>query len=144
MRIYLILVVAVASMIFSACEQPATPMEFGSICTPENDGKAASVSGYFYDDGHMFCSNTSGRMECSVKFVARPGDEKGFSAEIEQGSYANDIEKVESSYKTSDIKIHDNTGAILSLADKVKITGKISTTPDNSVCFVTVRKIGKQ
>jgi hypothetical protein len=144
MKHYLLLALMFVCAALMACDQPATPMEFGSVCTPENDGKAAAVTGYFFDDGHMFCSNTSGRMECSIKFAAKPGDEKGFSAEIEQGTWANDVEKVESSYKTSDIKIHDNSGAILSLSDKVKITGKISTTPDNSVCFLTVKKIEKQ
>jgi hypothetical protein len=144
MKYYLLLALMFLCAALMACDQPAAPMEFGSVCTPENDGKAAAVTGYFFDDGHMFCSNTSGRMECSIKFSAKPSDEKGFGAEIEQGAWANDVEKVESSYKTSDIKIHDSSGAILSLSDKVKITGKISTTPDNSVCFLTVKKIEKQ
>jgi hypothetical protein len=78
-----------------------------------------------------------------LDLLETPGSEKKLSAQIQEGSGANSIEKLESGYKDSDIKIHDNSGQLINLSEKVRITGKMSTTPDGSVCFMQVDKIEK-
>ena len=127
-----------------ACTKDAVPMDISSICSADNEKKYVSTSGYLDDRGSIFCSNIgSGRMNCGMDVVADPGGKKVFSADIEQGSSADEIEKLESGYKKEDIKIHDDKGAVISLSDRVKLTGQMSITPDGSVCFMTVDKIEK-
>ncbi|MBI2687159.1 MAG: hypothetical protein HYX27_12650 [Acidobacteria bacterium] len=127
-------------LLLTACTRPV-PMEFVSVCAAENEKKTVEVTGYIDDGGRVFCSNHGGRMECGFRFTQNPGEKKGFSAEIQQGSGANAVEKLPSGYTRADLKIRDDNANPINLANKVKITGKISVTPDLSVCFVTVTKI---
>lgn len=132
-------------LMFAACAaKQGEQVDFASACKPESDGKYYEVAGYLSPRGSVFCSNIgSSRVECGLDFLEAPGSDKKFSAEIQQGSGANSIEKLESGYKDSDIKIHDNNGQLINLSEKVKITGKMSTTPDGKVCFLTVDTIEK-
>ena len=132
----------IAMVFSSACTKQAVPVDIANICAADNDKKYVSTSGYLDDRGSIFCSNIGGgRMNCGMDVVASPGGAKVFSADIEEGSSADEIEKLESGYKREDIKIHDDKGAVISLSDKVKLTGKMTLTPDGSVCFMTVDKI---
>jgi len=133
----------IAVVFSSACtKQEAVPVDIGNICATDNDKKYVSTSGYLDDRGSIFCSNIGGgRLDCGLDVVASPGGSKVFSADIEEGSSADEIEKLASGYKKEDIKIHDDKGAVINLSDKVKLTGKMTLTPDGSVCFMTVDKI---
>ena len=82
-------------------------------------------------------------LQCGIDVVSVAGGTRVFGADIEQGNGADQIEKAPSSYKREDIKIHDNSGAVINLTDKVKLTGQMSIAPDGSVCFMTVDKIEK-
>jgi hypothetical protein len=64
-------------------------------------------------------------------------------ADIEQGSGANTVEKLEGSYKKEDLKIHDNLGGAVKIGDKVKLSGEMNVMPDGSFCFLKVTKIEK-
>lgn len=130
---------------FAACAaKQGEPVDIANACKPESDQKYYEIAGYLSASGSVFCSNIgSSRVECGLDFTDAPGGSKKFSADIAQGSGANSIEKLESGYKDSDIKIRDNGGQLISLSDKVKITGKMSTTPDGSVCFMQVDRIEK-
>lgn len=131
--------------LFTACTKEAVPVELSTICSPDNEKKYVVTSGFLDDGGSTFCSNIGGgRLDCSLDVTAAGGDKKRvFGAEIEQGSGANQIEKLPSGYKREDIKIHDNSGALINLSDKVKLTGQMSIAPDGSVCFMEVDKIEK-
>src|SRR5690349_18110283 len=120
-----------ALVFISACtKKEAVPVDIGNICAADNEKKYVSTSGYLDDRGSIFCSNIGGgRLDCGLDVVASPGGSKVFSADIEQGSSADEIEKLESGYKKGDIKIHDDKGAVISLSDKVKLTGQMSITP---------------
>ena len=132
----------IAIVFSSACAKDAVPVDISGICAADNEKKYVSTSGYLDDRGSIFCSNIGGgRMNCGMDVVASPGGAKVFSADIEDGGSADEIEKLESGYKKEDIKIHDDKGAVISLSDKVKLTGQMSITPDGSVCFMTVDKI---
>ena len=51
------------------------------------------------------------------------------------------MEKPPKSYRREDVRIRDNAGNLVKLDDRVRVTGKMSVTPDLSVCFVDVTKI---
>lgn len=145
MKPYVIWAVLIAGCVLAACDQagPATPMEFSKACAVENEKKVVEMSGFVSPGRSVFCSNRSGRMECGFRFTETAGAEKGITAYIEQGTGANSVEKLKSSYKREDVKIRDHSGNLISLADRVKLTGKLSVTPDLSVCFIDVKKIQK-
>ena len=130
-------------VISSACtKQEAVPVDIGNICAADNEKKYVSTSGYLDDRGSIFCSNIGGgRLNCGMDVVTSPGGKKVFGADIEEGSGADEIEKLASGYKKEDIKIHDDKGAVISLSDKVKLTGQMSIAPDGSVCFMKVDRI---
>lgn len=136
--------------LFTACNQTGVPVEYARACDTENDKKYIEVSGYLDDKGGVFCSNTGGGpVRCGFKLLESPGAEKGFSADIEQGTWANNVEKLQSGYKKEDVKIHDNSGNIINMADKVKLVGKMNTakdptSPTGGPCYLTVTKIEKQ
>ena len=132
----------IAMILSLACTKEAVPVDIANICAADNKKKYVSTSGYLDDRGSIFCSNIGGgRLNCGMDVVAGPGGKKVFGADIEQGSGADEIEKLASGYKKEDIKVHDDKGAVIGLSDKVKLTGQMSIAPDGSVCFMTVDKI---
>ena len=145
MKIYLILTVLILAFTAFGCGRQTTgvPVEFANACTPENEKKYVETSGFLDSGGGVYCSNRSGRMECSFNLKESPTGEKKFSAYIEQGSSANTVEELKSGFKREDIKIRDNAGNVINLAEKVKVTGEMNVTPDGKVCFINVTKIEK-
>jgi hypothetical protein len=137
---------ALLALIIAGCNsRPTTgvPTEFAKACSPENEKKYLEVSGFLDDKGGIFCSNRSGRMECSFNLRETPTGEKKLSAYIQTGTSANSAEQLPKGYSREDLKIRDNAGNIINLADKVKITGELNTTSDPNVCFIDVTKIEK-
>ena len=136
------LFVALMLCFLAGCNKQAVSVELSKICSPDNEKKYVVTGGYLDDRGSIFCSNIGGgRLDCSLDVVADSGGTKVFGADIEQGSSADEIEKLPSGYKKEDIKIHDNGGSIINMSDKVKLTGQMSIAPDGSVCFMEVDKI---
>lgn len=146
MRFYLISAFLFLALFGSGCGRPTTgvPVEISKACSPENEKKYIEVAGFLDAAGGVFCSNRGGRMECSFNFKEIPDGEKKFSAYIEQGASANTVEELKSGFKKEDIKIRDQQGAVINLADKVKVVGEMNVTPDAKVCFLNVTKIEKQ
>jgi len=132
-----------ACCLLAACSrtEPAVPVEFAKACAVENEKKIIAVSGFLRPAVTVFCSNHGGRMECGFTFAETADAKKGFSAEIEQGSGANTVDKLKSGYRREDVRIRDSAGNVINLAEKVKLTGKMNVTPDLSVCFLQVTKI---
>ncbi len=123
-----------------------TPVEYADACNPENNKKYIQVSGFLDEKGGIFCSNTSGPLECGFKLYNAPGDEKYISSDITVGSWSNNVEKPERNYSRDDIKIRDNKGEFVKLGEKVKLTGEITavadkTAKDGVVCYLKVGKI---
>ena len=138
--------VLISSLLLAGCTKNAVPVELSNVCSIDNEKKYISTSGFLEDKGGVFCSNTGGRMDCGFAVMAAPGGDKVFSADIEQGSGANEVEKMERGYKKEDIKIHDNSGTVIKLSsDKVTLTGEMSIAPAApggvGVCFMKVDKI---
>jgi hypothetical protein len=128
----------------AGCSQTGDPVEYANACAMENDKKYIEVSGFLDDQRGVFCSNTGGGpVRCGFKLKESPQAEKGFTADIERGTGSSSVEELKSGYKREDIKVRDKDGNLISFADKVKVTGKMNTTPDGSVCYLTVSKIEK-
>lgn len=123
-----------------------TPVEYSNACNPENNKKYIEVSGFLDEKGGIFCSNTSGPLECGFKLFNEPGDAKYISSDITVGSWSNNVEKPASGYKREEIKIWDNKGELVKLGERVKLTGEITavadkTAQDGVVCYLKVSKI---
>lgn len=150
MKNYFIPIFIFACCLFAACNQTGTPVEYTRACDAANEKTYIEVSGFLDDKGGVYCSNTGGGpVRCGFKLLESPGAEKGFSADIEQGTWANNVEKLQSGYKKEDIKIHDNSGNVIDLSGKVKLVGKMNvaknpSNPEYDVCYLTVTKIEKQ
>ncbi|MEO6393279.1 MAG: hypothetical protein ABIP75_15620 [Pyrinomonadaceae bacterium] len=149
MKIYLALAALSLCCFLIGCNKTGTPTEYTNACSEANDKKYIEVAGFLDDKGGIFCSNTGGGpVRCGFKLLQNSGDPKGFSADIEIGTGANSVEKITGSYKREDIKIHDNSGNVINLADKYRVTGKLNFAKDptaktGDVCYLTVTKIEK-
>jgi|SRR6185436_279028 len=143
---YLVAVLTSAGALLpAACSQPepGMPVEFSKACVPEKEKKIIAVSGYLRPGASVFCSKHGGRMECGFTFAETADAKQGFSADIEQGSGANTVDKLKSGYRREEIKIRDSAGSVINLAEKVRLTGKMNVTPDRSVCFLQVTRIDR-
>jgi hypothetical protein len=139
----LVFVFLALSIFVTGCKKEAIAIDASKVCAVENEKKYVVTSGFLDGSTAIYCSNTGGRMDCSLDLVGSPGGKRIFGAEIEQGTGADEIEKLPDSYKKDDIKIHDNSGGLINMSNKVTLTGQMSIAPDGSVCFMEVDKIEK-
>lgn len=130
-------------LIASCSSKPGEPMAFPTTCNDADDGKYVAITGYLTDGGSLYCSNTGGRMDCNFTLMEKPDGGAKILASIAQGSGANSVEDFGKSYKRSDLKIHDNSGGMVNVGDKVTLSGKFSVVPGGSSCFITVDRIDK-
>ena len=133
-------------IIASSCaETKGTPVDFGTACAAENDGKVLEISGYLVPRKFMYCSNRGGRMECGFDLKESPESEKVFRVDLEQGTGANTVNELASGFKPEDVKIRDKNGEEIQLSERVRLTGKTSVVPPagntEGVCFMQVEKI---
>lgn len=145
--IVLTLVLAAGTFMSGCADVKGVPVEHANACNAENDKKVIEVSGFLEPRSFMYCSNRGGRMECGFDLKDALGSDKIVRVDLEEGTSANMVEKLEKGFKREDVKIHDNTGAVIALTDKVRVTGKISIVPPfgnaEGVCFMQVSKIEK-
>ena len=133
-------------LLASGCDTTGEPVAYERVCDLGNDKKSIETEGFLDDAGGVFCSNTSGRMECGLKLKQSLKDEKGFTADVAIGSGANTMDELSSGYKPTDIAIRNNDGNVIDLGEKVKVTGTLSayedtTSPGKTGCFIKVYKI---
>lgn len=146
MRIRVFLLTAVAAVAIG-CATKGEPAEFGKACDAANDGKTFEVKGVLSDDGSVFCSNIGGgRLNCGFTLLESPGSPNKMRVDIEEGSGADTVSKLESGYKQEDIKVRDDSGSQIALnKDVVRATGKMSIVPafkeNPSVCTMEVYKL---
>ena len=121
-------------------------VEYSKAFDKTSDDKTIEVKGFLDDGGGLFCSNTSGRMECGFKFKKDlKQEDRGFSADIATGGGANSMDQVESGYQKSDIVVRDNDGNKVDLTREVTVTGKQNVSNDpvsnDLVCYMKVYKV---
>ena len=138
------LILSFAAVMFAGCAVKGDPIEFSKACFVENDGKNFQITGVLSPRSSTLCSNRGGRMECPFDLTEAAGSEKKIGADIEVGSGANTVDEIPKGYKKEDLKIRDNAGNQIALGtDQVKVTGKLSVSPDAKACFMQVYKIEK-
>lgn len=129
---------------FSGCAVKGEPIEFSKACAVENDGRTFQISGLLKAGTSVFCSNRAGRMECGLDLVESAGSEKRIGADIAVGSGPNTMDEVAKNYKREDVKVRENAGNVLALGtDQVRVTGRLSVSPDAKACFMQVYQIDK-
>jgi hypothetical protein len=140
-------IVLVAALAITGCSaKVGEPISFASACDPTNDGKYFQITGYIADDGSVFCSNIgSSKVQCGFKLADAPNSKNQIKLDIDEGSGANSVTKLESGYSKADIKIRDNDGKEIALnKDQVKTSGKLSIAPGSpGVCFMQVDRIDR-
>lgn len=145
MKVFSVFVLIIAVISIGCTVESGVPTEFASACSAENDKKVIEVAGFLEPRKFMYCSNRSGRMECGFDLKESLGSEKVVRVEIEQGDSANMASKLESGFKPEDVKIRDNAGSVISISEKVRVTGTMSIVPavqgSDGVCFMQVSKI---
>lgn len=103
-RMIAILCVLLAILSLVGCKKDAVRVDISKLCSPENEKKYVTTSGYLDDKGSIFCSNIGGgRMDCMLDVTADVGGAKVCGADTEEGSGANQIENcpADTSVKTS-------------------------------------------
>ena len=134
--------VLIALSFLAGCAVKGDPIELSKACVVENDGKNFQIAGVLDTRSSVYCSNRGGRMECGLDLLESTGGDKRISADIEVGSGANSMDEVQKSYKKEDLKVRDNAGNTIALGtDQVKLTGRLSVSPDAKACFMQVYKI---
>ncbi len=133
-------------MLAIGCDVSGEPVDYDKVCSLGNDKKSIETKGFLDDAGGVFCSNTSGRMECGFKLKKELGAEKGFTADVAIGSGANTMDELERGYERTDIVIRNNAGEVVDLGKEVTVTGTLSAYQSSEAeggvgCFVKVFKI---
>jgi hypothetical protein len=142
MKAILILTLAIAAL--TGCAVKGDPIELSKACAVENDGKNFQVTGTLSARTSVYCSNRAKRMECGFDVLEAAGGEKKMGADIEVGSGANTMDEVPKSYKKEELKVRDNASNPVAIGtDQVKMTGRLSVSPDAKACFMQVYKIEK-
>lgn len=140
--IYIILLAAIAS----ACARNAVvEAHLLEACSPSNGGKDVATSGYLDDKSAygLLCSNPGAaeRPSCQYYVLEKPGGETVFAAFIDKGFGKNQAEEPAAGYSKEDLKIRDDKGSVIAFSDRVKLTGRISVTPEGRFCSMLVDRI---
>lgn len=118
---------------------PPVDMNFKEAADHSNDGKNVSIIGYLALPNNSYTTGSSGQLE----FIERPNDISGldFILSISIGSGNNRMKALPDKYTASDVKVKSKNGEKVSIGDRVKITGKLSS--NESYCSLNVREIEK-
>jgi hypothetical protein len=168
MKNLLILFFVCVCVFLSGCSSAPVPIEFSKVCELENSGKYFETTGYLDNTGDLNCSGKQGgNMTCNLMFKkdANAGIDinkvisyelnptEVFRAYVLLGDSANGLKKKEyKNFKKEDMEFIANDNSILTIKDKVKITGKAYVSNDPTIkppgnplsCSINVDKIEKQ
>ena len=140
MRIHLLLMVAGAAallLILSACGSAGSPPPSVSIaeaCAPENDGRKATVIGYFQPDFMVFCTES-----CTLGFAETPEGESPLSPDVKIGSGRNQMRELPDDFQEADFQFTTQDKTVLGMSDQVQLSGKMSIA--SNVCLMYVDQI---
>lgn len=141
MKVFIILNFLATLFLTASCNSKDVPVEIAGACAAENDGKLIEVMGHVTPSLSVFCSGTSGRTECVFLLKETSAGEKEIRVNIEQGTSANAVEKPESSYTKDNIRMRDDNGNLMNLAEKARLTGIMRVSAEAGVCNMKVTKI---
>jgi hypothetical protein len=160
------LVCAAAICTFAACswsseESDGSFVNPWEVCTTENNFRRVTTEGYFVlaqKDASAGCSEENGENVCQLGFTQNPGVAVSFDLKVKEGAGANQMERLREiklpdmiqgdKYKESDFKLRAKDGSLVSLKDKVRITGSVTYVPlysaRMSICYMTIKKIERR
>ena len=132
---------AACAVLLASCGSSPEPVAYDQICN-QADGKLVQTVGYFAADSSVFCSNIgSNDVRCGLRFVAAPGQQAGFTADVAEGTGRNQVEPIPDDFAPEAIVFHAADSGEIHVGDKVSVTGKLSVAPN--VCFIKVDTITK-
>jgi hypothetical protein len=157
---------AAAVCIFAACswsseEADGSFVNPREVCTTGNNFRRVTTEGFFVlaqKDASASCSDENGENICQLGFAQKPDVAVSFDLKVKEGTGANQMEKLREiklpdmiqgdKYKESDFKLRAKDGSLVSLEDKVRITGSVTYVPlysaRMSICYMTVKKIERR
>jgi hypothetical protein len=168
MKNLLILFFVCVCVFLSGCSSTPVPTEFSKVCELENSGKYLETTGYLDLTGDLYCSSDkSGKMTCGMMFKKDENIEidinkvinyqmnqaELFRVSVLFGDSINNLKKKEyDKFSKEKIEFIANDNSILTIKDKVKITGKAYVSNDPTIkppgnplsCSINVDKIEKQ
>lgn len=105
----------------ASCQHHPAPGEsVEEVCSPANDGKSVSVSGYLASPGFMLCSDT-----CQLAIRARKDDRQpALTINVPVGDGSNQVAKLPERFKVSDLRVQDHAGKKVGHLSPVRATGK--------------------
>jgi hypothetical protein len=132
---------AACTALLASCGASPELVVYDQVCN-QADGKVVQTEGYFMADSSVFCSNIgSNDVRCGLGFAAAPGQKRGFTADVAEGTGRNQVEPIPDDFAPEAIVFHAADGGEVHVGDKVIITGKLSVAPN--VCFIKVDTITK-
>jgi hypothetical protein len=167
MKNYLFLFVAGLAFLSFGCNQTPVPVEFSKVCELQNDGSYLETTGYLDNIGDLNCSGKQGgNMKCSLVFKKDENVDIDINKSIRNelsptevftiyvllGDSANSLKKKESAlFKKKEMEFIGNDNSIITLKDKVKITGLLRSMKSTDIkgnpyvnCSLNISKIEKQ
>jgi hypothetical protein len=160
----------VAGFVFLSfgCNKTPISVEFSKVCELQNDGNYLETTGYLDNIGDLNCSGKQGgNMTCGLMFKKDQNFDidinkfnryelnpsEVFRTNVLLGDSANSLKKKEyTNFKKGDMEFIGNDNSIITIKDKVKITGKARVWNDPTIkdaakslsCSIDVEKIEKQ
>lgn len=118
-----------------------TPIDlnFTQAKDQSNDKKRVSIIGYLALPHNSYSTGSSGQLQ----FIERPNDISGlnFILSVPLGSKNNSMKALPDKYTNKDVKVKGKNGEAITIGDRVKITGKLSS--NDSYCSLNVQEIEK-
>ena len=137
------LILILSFLVLSCAPVEGEKVSYDNACDASNDDKYVEVKGFLDDGGGLFCSNTSGRMECGFKFKkSLDQKDRGFSADVAISSGANSMDKADRGYTKSSLTVRGDNGERIDLEKEVTVIGEINSSKDpvskELVCYMKV------
>ncbi|MFD3166447.1 hypothetical protein [Herpetosiphon sp. NSE202] len=126
-------------MLLAGCGETAS-VAFADLCQQANNGQYVRTEGYLVVGSSIFCSNIgASQIQCELEFVDDLRNAKQIAVMINEGTGKNQI-VVPENYSAETIVIHDDSGAIIKLGEKVQLAGEIVINKTN-VCLIDTKTI---
>ncbi len=123
--------------VLAACGpgEPPPLVSIAQACAIENDGKPASVVGYFQLSSMVFCTDS-----CTVDFAETlNGEASPLSPDLKVGTGSNQMRELPDNFLEADFQVSAQDGTVLGLDDRVQLSGRMSVAQD--VCLMYVDQV---
>jgi hypothetical protein len=152
MKNCLFIFIAGFALLSFGCNKTPISVEFSKFCELQNDGNYIETTGYFDNVSDLNCSGKQGgNMTCNLMFKKDVNAEIDINKLIKNEENPTEVFSTYKNFKKEDMEFIGNDNSIITLKDKVKITGKTRVMSSTNIdkkpyinCSITVDKIEKQ